>query len=237
MRLTAPIYVLKRRAKHLSRSSSVSLGTALKQIALQEGYASWSLLAARYAQSGTTHTVFQALGGADMVLLAARPGHGKTVLALDIALHAVQSGARACFFTLEYTEEQVRALLADSTDFDVDALPDFSIDTSDAISADYVMNRFQDAKPGSVAVIDYLQLLDQDRRKPPLSDQIQALRRFSKDRQITVVFIAQVDRRFEATGKDLPDIEDIRLPNPLDIALFSKMIFLNKGHLSLRDAA
>ncbi|MBY6113322.1 hypothetical protein KUW09_04715 [Mameliella alba] len=46
-RPTTPIYVLKRRAKELSRERGIPLHEAQKQIAKQEGFASWSLLVSR----------------------------------------------------------------------------------------------------------------------------------------------------------------------------------------------
>lgn len=42
--LTKPIYVLKRRAKELSRERGIPLHEAQKLVAKQEGFASWSLL-------------------------------------------------------------------------------------------------------------------------------------------------------------------------------------------------
>lgn len=46
-RPTAPIYVLKRRAKELSRERGIPLHEAQWLTAKQEGFASWSLLVAR----------------------------------------------------------------------------------------------------------------------------------------------------------------------------------------------
>jgi hypothetical protein len=46
-RPTTPVYVLKRRAKELSREYGIPLHEAHKLIAKQEGFASWSLLVSR----------------------------------------------------------------------------------------------------------------------------------------------------------------------------------------------
>ena len=46
-RPTTPIYVLKRRAKKLSRERDIPLHEAQKLIAKKEGFASWSLLVSR----------------------------------------------------------------------------------------------------------------------------------------------------------------------------------------------
>jgi hypothetical protein len=51
MELSAPIHVLKRKAKLLARASGKPLNQALDEIARREGFRSWSLLAQRCAKS------------------------------------------------------------------------------------------------------------------------------------------------------------------------------------------
>lgn len=48
MELSAPINELKRKAKLLRRETGIPLHKALKQIAAEEGYASWSMLIRKY---------------------------------------------------------------------------------------------------------------------------------------------------------------------------------------------
>ncbi len=88
---------------------------------------------------------------------------------------------------------------------------------------------------GTVAVIDYLQLLDQQRSKPVLSEQLQTLGEFAKRTGVVLGFISQIDRSFETGGKRLPDISDVRLPNFVDVGLFSKACFLHNGEAQLQD--
>ena len=52
MNLSAPIHQLKRKARLLSRAERIPLHAALDRIAVEEGYRSWSLLAAK--QPGMT---------------------------------------------------------------------------------------------------------------------------------------------------------------------------------------
>jgi replicative DNA helicase len=85
------------------------------------------------------------------------------------------------------------------------------------------------ADRGTLIVIDYLQLLDQRRENPKLSDRLSALKSFAKKTGITIVCIAQIDRSYEYSGRPLPDMTEIRLPNSLDISLFNKACFLNNG--------
>ena len=50
MKLSAPLYYLKRKAKLFSRAENIPLHEALDRIARQEGFGGWSLLAAKVRQ-------------------------------------------------------------------------------------------------------------------------------------------------------------------------------------------
>ncbi|WP_077962428.1 DNA helicase [Ensifer adhaerens] len=234
MTLSAPIYHLKREAKRLSRDLGVPLHEALDRIAVREGCASWSLLAARHAAARPDGALLARLKPGDLVLLGARPGQGKTLKSLELAVDAMRSGHQAFFFTLEYTVRDVidrfPAIGADYARF----ATLFEIDCSDTISADHIVGKLASAARGTLVVVDYLQLLDQRRENPALGDQIRTLRSFARERGLIFVFISQIDRAYEATEKPFPDIHDIRLPNPVDLRLFDKTCFLNKGELQFR---
>ncbi|TPI44482.1 DNA helicase [Mesorhizobium sp. B3-1-6] len=231
MRLSAPVYHLKRQARLLSRRENVPLHQALDRVAAKEGFASWSLLAAKAAEGAPGDSLLRRLIPGDMVLVAARPGQGKTLMSLDLAVAAMKQGSRAVFFTLEYMHADIldrfRDIGIDPADFN----HLFDFDNSDAISASYIVERLRSAPHGTLAVIDYLQLLDQKRENPELMVQIRALRSFARERGLVLVFISQVDRSYDSSGRPFPGIGDIRLPNPLDMSLFDKACFLNKGEI------
>lgn len=86
-------------------------------------------------------------------------------------------------------------------------------------------------------MIDYLQLLDQRRDSPPLTVQVPALRAFARDRGLILVFISQIDRSFDPALKPLPDLGDVRLPNPLDLSLFDRTCFLHGGEIRFQAMA
>jgi len=233
MKLSAPIYRLKRQAKLLARETAVPLNKALNTIAMQEGFQSWSFLAARHAESNPATRVLAALSPGDLVLLGARPGHGKTLMGLEILIAAIKAKNQAAFFSLELTQTEIFERF-ERLGGDIKTRKDvLAFDTSDGICADYIIERLRTAPRGTVVVIDYLQLLDQNRAKPILAAQVGALKSFADTAGLVVILISQIDRSYDPIAKPLPDIADIRLPNPLDLSLFTKMIFLNNGEAKI----
>jgi replicative DNA helicase len=233
MRISAPVHRLKREARLLSRKENIPLHKALDRIAAKEGFRSWSMLATKLPEP--VGELFSRLKPGDLVLVGARPGQGKTLMSLKFAVEAMKSGNRSVFFTLEYVERDVldrfHAIGVDRTRFG--GL--FEFDRSDAISSDYIVKKLAAAPSGTLAVIDYLQPLDQKREKPELTDQVRALKVFAQDRGLILVFISQIDRSYDPAKKPCPDMGDIRLPNPLDLQLFSKTCFLHGGEVHFQS--
>jgi len=237
MKLSAPIYHLKRKAKRLSRDAGIPLHDALDRVAATEGFSAWSMLAAKAATMTPAIRLFPQFRPGDLVLVGARPGQGKTLMSLELAVEAMRSGHRAAFFSLEYTERDVldrlRAIGVEPAQFD----KLFEVDCSDAISADYVVKQMASAKSGTFVVIDYLQLLDQRRENPDLTVQVRTLKSFARDRGLIVAFISQIDRSYDPAAKPCPDLDDVRLPNPLDLTLFDKTCFINNAEVQFRAAS
>jgi len=231
MKLSAPIHRLKHEAKHLAGDAGIPLHAALDRIAVREGYTAWSLLAARYAEQSPAARLYATLDPGDLLLVGARPGQGKTLMALELAVEAARAGHRSVFFSLEYTARDIEGRF-EKLGVDPAALGTrFSFDCSDAISAGYIIERMASAPAGTLVAIDYLQLLDQRRDTPPLAEQVRALKAFAAATGVIVVFISQIDRNFDPSSKRLPDISDIRLPNPVDLSLFSRACFLHDGEM------
>ena len=237
MKLSAPIYRLKRQAKRLSQERAITHNDALNTIARREGFRRWSLLAARYAQYSPAGDVLSALNPGDLVLLGARPGHGKTLLGLELVARTVRTGNQAAFFTLDYTLADVAERFA-ALGLDLDSnRTGLTLDTSDGICAGYIIDRLRAAPRGTVVVVDYLQLLDQDRSKPVLAEQVSALKSFADRAGVVLVLISQIDRSYDPEAKPVPDMADVRLPNPVDLGVFTKTIFLNNGDVDLQAVA
>ena len=132
------------------------------------------------------------LHGGDLVILAGRPGSGKTALALNIARH-VSAEAGVCFFSLEMAAEQLGQRVLSQSGVDAQKLRtgrdlkstdfirmaegaaelkdrDFYIDDSGALNILEAKARTRrlgrrlrlDGKKLGLVVVDYLQLLDSD---------------------------------------------------------------------------
>jgi replicative DNA helicase len=230
MKLSAPIFQLKRRAKSMSRERKIPLAEALNRVAEKEGFRTWSLLAARYAKGDlVAPAILASFEPGDMVLIGARPMHGKTRLALKILAEARRAGRFCAYFTLEHTSTEAAEILRS---YGLDAQStDVFFDASDAICADYMMAKLAGVRAGSVIAVDYLQALDHQREKPPLAEQVSALKAFGQHAKLIFVFISQIDRHYDAAAKALPDLTDVRMPNRIDTGLFNKTCFLHNGEL------
>lgn len=237
MRLSSPIYKLKRQAKLLVRDNGIKLHEALNQIAKNEGFKDWSHLASAYAKVTPARELLKQLRSGDLVLIGARPGHGKTLLGLELVALAEHIDRTGHFFTLDFNETDVWDHLA-TLGFDPKASDHpVVVDTSDNICAEHIVRYLGKTAGDALIVIDYLQLLDQKRSNPPLGDQVQSLKAFANESGAIVVMISQIDRTFDLSPHGMPGIEHIRQPNPVDLALFDKRCFLHDGDVQIEVAA
>lgn len=237
MRLSSPIYKLKRQAKMLARDNDIKLHEALNQIATKEGFKDWSHLASNYSKTTPAKEIMRQMRSGDMVLIGARPGHGKTLLGLELTALAEKINRKGYVFTLDYNETDVwdrfEKLGFDPKKFDRLVV----VDTSDNICAAHIIKCLSNTPSDALVVVDYLQLLDQKRSNPPLNDQVNSLKKFASESGAIIVMISQIDRAFELSSGGLPSINDIRLPNPVDLSIFDKKCFLHGGEIQIEMAA
>lgn len=233
MKLSSPIFKLKRQARLLARRDGIPLHKALDQIAVAEGFRSWSHLAAAQPAPNPAQRILTDISPGDLYLIGARPGQGKTLLGLELAARAAEIDRRGYFFTLDFNEADVEGCYR-TLGLDPQAV---IVDTSDDISALYIVDKIAGKSHDALIVVDYLQLLDQKRSHPDLSEQIEMLQVHGISTGAVVFMIFQIDRRFDGSDKVMPDITDIRLPNPLDLSMFDRACFINSGEVHIGAAA
>jgi replicative DNA helicase len=60
-------------------------------------------------------------------------------------------------------------------------------------------------------------------------NQVRKLKDFARDRELIIVCLSQIDRSYDSKKRAIPDLSDVRLPNPVDLSLFDRTCFLNQG--------
>jgi len=236
MIISAPIYRLKSNARKLARRNKVPLHQALDEVAQDQGYKSWSHLAHARQPDAPARRLLAALDRGDLMVLAARPGEGKTMLGLEVAAEAAKAGRPAFFFSSECSRTGIERLLSESGYDSRSDSTGLVCDLPDRISAGHVMAVLSGQRAGAIGVIDYLQVMDQHREDPPLGQQIESLKAFAVSRVHALVFLSQIHRSFDPARKPLPDFDDLRSTNPLELSQFTKGSFLGGGELALRRA-
>jgi len=230
MKLSAPIHVLKSQAKSLKKSESITMVEALNIVAHQEGFSSWSLLQSKKEEifPSSYSEILDFFNEGDLVLIGARPSHGKTSFTIGLFVQAIQQKRKkSYYFTLSETHKDVAGRMAiyDERIGENDSL--FELNYSNEICADYIIKQTRkDINNQSVIVVDYLQLLDEKRINDPLQEQIEKLKDYAKEKGCIIIFISQINREVEYKDDRRPTISDIRLPNPLRTQILNKIILL-----------
>jgi replicative DNA helicase len=198
------------------------------------------------------------LGGlqnSDLIIVAARPGMGKTSLLLSFALNAARKyNQRVAIFSLEMSAEQlVQRLISAETGIDSQRLrignlreeewPNFIqatgalsdtmifIDDTPSISSMQVRTKARRlyAEYGlDMIVIDYLQLMQGDRRTENRVQEISFLSRtlkgLARELNIPVVVASQLSRAVEQRNDKRPMLSDLResgsIEQDADIVIF-----------------
>lgn len=176
----------------------------------------------------------------NLIILAARPGMGKTAFSLNIAQHvAVTAKRRIGFFSLEMSrEELVDRLLVGQADIDAWRLKTGRLNQqeyhkiSDAMGVLADAQIFIDDTPGmsiyemrtrarrlmsefhiDLLVVDYLQLAHgrtKDNRVQEVAEISQGLKNIARELKIPVLALSQLSRAVESRGEKTPQLSDLR---------------------------
>lgn len=234
MKLSAPIHVLKSQAQQLRKEKGITNTEALDLIAKKEGFNSWSLLQSKKDDMFPTSydEILEFFNPGDIVLIGSRPGKGKTVFTIGLLVQAIQKkrAPNYCFSLSEVHKDIAgRIALYDETIGENNPYLG-GLDYSNDICADYIIQKTSKTiSKNSVIVVDYLQLLDEKRSNPSLQDQVFKLKNYAKEKECIVIFISQINRELENRADKKPTMDDIRLPNPLELKFFNKILLLHKS--------
>lgn len=182
--------------------------------------------------------ILNGLNRSDLILIAARPGMGKTSFALNIAQNVAQkSQKKVVIFTLEMSKEQLAdRLISSSARIDnyklltgelqeedweyfaaaaatLSPMPIFIDDSSD-ITVSQMKAKLRRVKGLDLVIIDYLQLMNSGRRSDnrvqEISEITRGLKLMAKDLDVPVIVLSQLSRGPEARDNKRPRLSDLR---------------------------
>ena len=178
--------------------------------------------------------------GSELVILAARPSMGKTVLGGCIGANVAASGQTVLFISLEQRareiQERLIARLAnvpyrfirtgslDSTDFKkvreaseiIVGMPLFISDRPGLTMAEIrtIARRTMRKQGLSIVIVDYLQIVRPDDRRAPREQQVAEISRqmkeLAKELDVPVLALAQLNRSIDTREDHQPRLADLR---------------------------
>ena len=196
--------------------------------------------------------VLVGLGKSDLVLVGARPGMGKTSFAMNLATYAATTTKKTvCIFSLEMSAEQLvtrvmssealidsyRLRSGELNDEDWGKLAhaasrlsdcELLIDDTAGITVTGMKAKLRRVKNLGMVVIDYLQLMQSDRRNDNRVQEVaeisRGLKLLAKELQVPVICCAQLSRGPESRTDKRPMLSDLRdsgaIEQDADIVLF-----------------
>lgn len=180
------------------------------------------------------------LNKSDLILVAARPGMGKTSLALNVALNVARKGRTVAVFSLEMSREQLatRLLSAEAlventrlrtgylreTDWEkiagaATALNQMNIliDDNPLLSVADMNAKCRRLEDLALVVVDYLQLMTSaggnnrgENRQQVVSDMSRMLKIMAKELNVPVICLSQLSRANEKRDDKRPMLSDLR---------------------------
>ena len=205
------------------------------------------------------------LNKTDLIILAARPGMGKTSFALNICRNvAVSAKKKVAFFSLEMTREQLALrILASESGVSSQRLRDgrlkndewtsiadaasrlhnvpIYLDESGNISATEIKAKLRRAGDVGLVVIDYLQLMSGARsftnRVQDISDITRSLKIMAKELNVPVMLISQLNRSAESRAGHKPMLADLRDSGSIEQDADIVLFLYREGYYASLDAA
>ena len=178
------------------------------------------------------------LNRSDLIILAARPGMGKTSFALNIAKHvAVKVKKKVAFFSLEMSKEQLASRLLSTEGLiqgtklrtgklndeewvrlieagDILSKTEMYLDDTPGITVPEIKAKLRRLKNVDLVIIDYLQLMSSSRRidnhVQEVSEITRNLKILAKELKVPVITLSQLSRASEQRTEHEPQLSDLR---------------------------
>lgn len=236
----------EQRIFELSQSNTQKAFTSIKQ-ALADSFERLDELQRNSGELRGVPTGFQdldkvlaGLQKSNLIILAARPGVGKTAFSLNIAQYAaVAAKKKIGFFSLEMSKEElVDRLLVGQADIDAWKLKTGRLEQQDFLKLSDAMGVLADAEiyiddtPGAsifemrtkarrlmteagidMLIVDYLQLArgrTTDNRVQEVAEISQGLKNIARELRIPVLALSQLSRAIENRAERSPQLSDLR---------------------------
>ncbi len=185
--------------------------------------------------------VTSGLQRSDLIIIAGRPSSGKTALALNIGAHAaLREGATVAVFSLEMSKEQlVTRIMSSETGIQMQKIRTGTVSPDELVELAMELNRVGDAglliddTPAiSVAelrtrcrrikarqgldliIIDYLQLMQSDKRSDSRVQEVSAMTRdlknIARELDVPIILLSQLSREPDKRKDHTPVMSDLR---------------------------
>lgn len=187
---------------------------------------------------GDLDRVITGLNRSDLIILAARPGMGKTSFALNIARNVAVTGKKTvAFFSLEMSREQLASRLLSSEAMvggtklrtgrlnddewnrlipasDVLKNAEIFIDDTPGMTITEMKSKLRRLRRIDLVVVDYLQLMSSTRRIDSRVNEISEITRnlkiLAKELNVPVITLSQLSRASEQRPDHRPQLSDLR---------------------------
>ena len=176
----------------------------------------------------------------DLIILAGRPGSGKTTRVINFAAHAAAAGKMVAMFSLEMSARQyIKKMLNDMTGifikrmnsgelnkYDLEKIKASSVDLAKrsiylddraAVSPGYIKSKLWNLKRNKgldLVVVDYLQLMAPDfrghSRDADVGSISMGLKSIAKELDVPVIALSQLSRKCEERTDKRPILSDLR---------------------------